>query len=368
MKNRLLTFAVAMLFPFTAFAQFSDDFNRIGPDLGVDWINNNSNFSIVNNQLVENSGLTNATSQLVWAGSQTTDVNQFGKLQIVTSNTHSWGFIFRAAGTPGVHYEVHPTSTNEWRWESQNVTLTRLSTCLADTPLADGNWIGATVEGVGPNTIVSIWRWNTDPDAGAAVNVSANWGTPTCTMTASAGTFVDTGLNVGIRSYTGNATTNAVADNWFSGDLATVISVPDPECVNPIQAPCPYDGSKPNFRLCSSAALEGGAVATNLKYCEIKVNNTSLVQIPTTKPSQLLEYPMPSGTGDVALEVTCCREVNATIMCSAPNSCTTLRYPAACGNDILEGTEECDGLIDVACPGACQADCTCGIQAPILLP
>ena len=31
-----------------------------------------------------------------------------------------------------------------------------------------------------------------------------------------------------------------------------------------------------------------------------------------------------------------------------------------CGNGILDPGEECDGTNDSACPGACQADCTCG--------
>ena len=33
-----------------------------------------------------------------------------------------------------------------------------------------------------------------------------------------------------------------------------------------------------------------------------------------------------------------------------------------CGNNIREGTEECDGTDDVNCPGECLADCTCPYQ------
>ena len=33
-----------------------------------------------------------------------------------------------------------------------------------------------------------------------------------------------------------------------------------------------------------------------------------------------------------------------------------------CGNDLREGTEECDGTDDVNCPGECLADCTCPYQ------
>jgi hypothetical protein len=35
------------------------------------------------------------------------------------------------------------------------------------------------------------------------------------------------------------------------------------------------------------------------------------------------------------------------------------RLLPVCGNDLLEPTEECDGVYQSACPGNCQADCTC---------
>src|SRR5206468_1327590 len=34
--------------------------------------------------------------------------------------------------------------------------------------------------------------------------------------------------------------------------------------------------------------------------------------------------------------------------------------PQTCGNGLREGSESCDGTDDVACPGQCQLDCTCG--------
>ena len=33
---------------------------------------------------------------------------------------------------------------------------------------------------------------------------------------------------------------------------------------------------------------------------------------------------------------------------------------ATCGNGVVEPGEKCDGSADTACPGACKADCTCG--------
>lgn len=42
-----------------------------------------------------------------------------------------------------------------------------------------------------------------------------------------------------------------------------------------------------------------------------------------------------------------------------------LWYQAAplCGNNSVEGNEECDGTDDTACPGSCQPDCTCSVSA-----
>ena len=34
-----------------------------------------------------------------------------------------------------------------------------------------------------------------------------------------------------------------------------------------------------------------------------------------------------------------------------------------CGNNIREGTEQCDGTDDSACPGFCRPDCTCPSEA-----
>ena len=39
-----------------------------------------------------------------------------------------------------------------------------------------------------------------------------------------------------------------------------------------------------------------------------------------------------------------------------------------CGNGVLQSGEECDGIDDDACPGLCQADCTCGVPACTLDP
>ncbi len=44
--------------------------------------------------------------------------------------------------------------------------------------------------------------------------------------------------------------------------------------------------------------------------------------------------------------------------CTDPPDCTC-QLTQVCGNNKKEGTEECDGTDDQACPGLCQTDCTC---------
>ena len=46
--------------------------------------------------------------------------------------------------------------------------------------------------------------------------------------------------------------------------------------------------------------------------------------------------------------------------------CSKITCPGpgqVCGNNIQEGTEQCDGTDDAACPGLCQTDCTCPGEA-----
>ena len=53
---------------------------------------------------------------------------------------------------------------------------------------------------------------------------------------------------------------------------------------------------------------------------------------------------------------------------ACPGNCTaSCTCPAAqtCGNNVREGTEQCDGTDDTACPGNCTASCTC---PPVLCP
>jgi hypothetical protein len=55
-----------------------------------------------------------------------------------------------------------------------------------------------------------------------------------------------------------------------------------------------------------------------------------------------------------------CRAFQDPAMPSARNQSTwTSRIAGSCGDGVSAAGEECDGTDDTACPGACQADCTC---------
>ena len=93
-----------------------------------------------------------------------------------------------------------------------------------------GNWLGASVQGAGVNTKVSVWRWDADPDPGAP-DPTANWGPPGCEIQVDPAVDVVDGRGLGVRSYTGNSTASSSIDNWTGGDL------PRGECGNGIPEP-----------------------------------------------------------------------------------------------------------------------------------
>ena len=157
-----------------------------------------------------------------WRGGVTNTPDQFGKLLVTGVVTHTWGFMFRVGGATGEHYEVHlPAGSSAWRWERYDPGyVQRMGDCFGDGPIAPGDHIGAMIEGAGALTVVSVWRWDADPDAGGPVDIANNWGLPDCQMAPRPGPYVDDGLTVGIRSYTGSSTTQATADNWSGGDSA----------------------------------------------------------------------------------------------------------------------------------------------------
>src|SRR5262249_31346665 len=58
----------------------------------------------------------------------------------------------------------------------------------------------------------------------------------------------------------------------------------------------------------------------------------------------------------------CSADVN-TKGCAA--ECCPPGPPPVCGNNVREGTEECDGTDAVFCPSDCLSDCTCASACPL---
>ena len=54
-----------------------------------------------------------------------------------------------------------------------------------------------------------------------------------------------------------------------------------------------------------------------------------------------------------------CNDCNADAECNADDYCNAGDCEPKCGNNIREGSEECDGGDDNACPGQCDASCEC---------
>jgi hypothetical protein len=64
-------------------------------------------------------------------------------------------------------------------------------------------------------------------------------------------------------------------------------------------------------------------------------------------------------------------ECDGTDDSACPSSCQsdcTCSLPAVCGNNVREGAEACDGTDAASCPGACNPDCTCGLTCPLADP
>jgi hypothetical protein len=197
---------------------FSDDFD--GDELDPAWTELNGSFSVSGGgHLVESSGVSNSTSELLWGGGLTDWADQYAKLRLVSLGSRSWGFMLRFTDSSGHHYQVHLTAgTSEWRWDLHDSDFVeQIDSCLGDQAPVDDDWLGVAIEGAGPSTKVSVWRWDGDPDPGDP-DPLANWGLPDCQMQADPS--VDAGGRaMGIRSYTFGSAAPSSIDNWSGGDL-----------------------------------------------------------------------------------------------------------------------------------------------------
>lgn len=203
---------------------FTDDFDRAS--LGPDWVVDAGSFAIVGNELIENSGVKFLDAQMRYVGGQTLGVDQFSKLQIRSQASHTFGFMFRVGDPSGLHYEVHLSEgTSEWRWELYDPAfVAREGDCAGDQPASTGDWVGARIDGVGNDTVVSVWRWASDPG-----DDTTAWGPADCQMSGDPSQAVDAGTGLGIRSYTGNSSQSASADDWSGGDGVGPVEPPAPD-------------------------------------------------------------------------------------------------------------------------------------------
>ena len=200
------------------YLEFFDDFDRAS--LGSNWAVETGSFSISANRLAKTSAW--RTPRRVFAGTTTTSTaDQFGKLELTDPNTDSYGFLMRFGDANG-HYEVHlPPGTTEWRWEAYDPLfgfIERVDDCLGDVAISNGDVIGAKIEGSGVDTLVSVWRWDTDPNPGQGYDDLA-WGAPDCVMIGDPTVPIDAGFSTGVRAHSGSTTTPALADNWSGGDV-----------------------------------------------------------------------------------------------------------------------------------------------------
>jgi len=204
---------------------FSDDFG--GSVLDPAWTTLSGSFSVSEGSLVEGGGSRFTNTQLLWGGGLTDTPDQYAKLQLVDLGVRSWGFILRYGDSSDHHYEVHlPAGDSVWRWELYDPDFVgEVGLCLGDQPPAPGDWLGVAIEGAGANTKVSVWRWDADPDAGAP-DPAANWGQPDCQVKLDPSVDVDDGRGMGVRSYTGSATSSSSIDNLTGGDLLEPIPEP----------------------------------------------------------------------------------------------------------------------------------------------
>ena len=295
---------------------FSDDF--LGGALDSRWTAQTGSFSVSGGLLVEDSGARFLNARLDWSVPTDTP-SQFGKLKIQVANTHTWGFQSRLNDSTGHHYEVHlPIGSSEWRWELYNPGFVeRVSQCAGDAAVGNGDWIGFTIDGSGPNTTVEVWRWDFDPDGGGVTDPAGNWGAPDCVMQELPSVNVAGGLGLGIRSYTGSSKKSASIDYWVGGDLV------GGECGNGVVEP-------------------GEACDDGLETAACNANCT-LAACGDGTFNQLAE--------ECEFDVNC----NAGDICNASCACETPPPPPICGNGVPELGEACDEGGQTA---TCDADCT----------
>jgi hypothetical protein len=86
----------------------------------------------------------------------------------------------------------------------------------------------------------------------------------------------------------------------------------------------------------------------------------------TGKPAFVIATGAPGACGDDVLDPG--EACDGTADAACPGACQAdCACPAVCGDNVLDPlTEDCDGTADTACPGRCQPDCGCGPLPPAI--
>ena len=198
-----------------------DDFDRANSSsLGADWTEVVGSMSISGSFLLFNSG--SFSSNLAM---NTTPVGVTTQYQRCTfsfgTGSIIFSFVFRATSNTGAGYAINlMPGNNEIEWfRYSNVATGAGSQQIGGTSvitISNGDTFGVTVDGLGDNTIVRVWRNPTGLPSAAN-----NWNgdtTPNLTLTSNPTTPADTGTLLGVYALMENSADCAIND-WFGGSL-----------------------------------------------------------------------------------------------------------------------------------------------------
>jgi hypothetical protein len=186
-------------------------------EIGGNW---GTIFSIVSNQLRGDTPSGGAFGATIY-NTQSSSLTQHAKMQWVDGYAASEPYVyllFRRTGTANdklyAVYWFATTNNVGWGYWTDDSDLQPASDITSGTigsVLADGEWIGAEVEGTGADTVVRVWKWVSDPGE------RSSWGAASTTFTTDPGANAcDTGLYTGIGIWRGG-TSQMTADNWTGG-------------------------------------------------------------------------------------------------------------------------------------------------------
>jgi len=166
--------------------------------------------------------------------------DNFGSMQVTgIGNNQAWaGFVFRATGTPGNHYEIRFNNDGaSYNFESKDLNHDTNTACNGDSgncgcgayvDINAGDYISVTITGTDTSTAVSWWDHGATPPSD--LQDPDTWGTATCECSAAEivanctfdtdATYLDTAGNCGMMAIsTTTAAKEVDADTMACGDF-----------------------------------------------------------------------------------------------------------------------------------------------------